>query len=493
MAKTLTIAGSNFLTYYKTSTARIRETLRKTNVMNMEIVTKSISNAPQEGSEIVFKDGSRFLFGGFISRVQPLETGKGQLFNFEVEASDYAYIFNSKIARRAYTNQTLAYIVTDLMGEYVDASYGFDLTNVQTGPIVESISFNHISIRACFEKLAKTTGFVWWVDYEKKLYFQTNTTSTAPETVTDSSGNISSVDIAYDTSQVRNSVIVIGNSEGVESLVTITQTFTGDGDTRTWQFETTPSTISGITLNGVAKSISPIESAGATDYFIYSASQLYLQVSAANPTPAIADSIVITYYNKLAIITQLRDVDSIAFFEALDGGDGIYEYTIKDTTILTLDEAAARAQQELEQFSMPLVEGKIVTRSGLLASPTNVFKPGQVLTVNLPTQGLATDTAFLIQEVGIEVLDGSSSEYIYTIKFGGKIVGIQEFLEMLAAQQSDGTSIDDNPEEILTIEGVSDALEMSDTDTPASMSKDTPPYHYTSTTPVGKWNLSEWA
>lgn len=256
MSKTLTIAGVNYLPYYKTSTAKIKETLRKTNVMNLEIVTKGIANAPQEGAEIVFKDSTRFLFGGYISRVQPKETGKGDLFNFSVEASDYAYIFNSKIARRAYSNKTLLYIVTDLMGEYVDASYGYDLTNVQTGPVIDTISFDHVSIRKCFEKLANTTGYVWWVDYEKKLYFQTPTTDAAPETITDSSANIDSVNINYDTAQVRNSVIVIGSTNGIQSLDLVAEHFEGDGETRSWELANKPSQVSTIELAGVSKQFS---------------------------------------------------------------------------------------------------------------------------------------------------------------------------------------------------------------------------------------------
>src|SRR5215211_9197081 len=154
MAKTLTISGANFLPQYITNSARIRETVQnKSNVMTLDIVVHPGEDAPGEGSEIVFKDGSRFLFAGYISKISPEETGEGQLFKYAVEASDYSYIFNNKIARRSYTNHTLAYIVADLMDTYVDSSYGFDITNVATGPTIPSITFDHISIRKCFEKL----------------------------------------------------------------------------------------------------------------------------------------------------------------------------------------------------------------------------------------------------------------------------------------------------------------------------------------------------
>jgi hypothetical protein len=493
MAKTLTIAGVNYLPYYKTNTAKIRETLRKTNVMNLEIVTKGIANAPQEGGELIFKDGSRFLFGGFISRVQPVEIGKGSVFNFDVEVSDYSYIFNSKIVRRAYENETLNDIVTDLMGEYVAASYGFNLTNVDTGPTIDTVSFDHITVKAALDKLAKLTGYVWWVDYELKLYFTTQTATPAPETITDSSNNVDSINISYDTSQVRNSVIIIGSTDGVESADLVAEHFEGDGETRAWELGAKPSTVSSIELNASSEQFSLDLNERDTDVFVYSYAQQSFRLTDAQATPGVGDDIDIEYYPRIPTIEQLTDPASIAFFAALDGGDGVYEMTIRDSSIGSIEEANARALQELEEYSMPLVDGKVTTRSGLL-SGGSIFKPGQVLTVNLPTEGLSSDTAFLIQEVRVELRETSASttEYIYTIRFGGKVVGIQEFLETLAAQQGAGEETADATE-ILTIEHVVETLEFDDSATPITHSIDTPPYEYgPSGSPMGKWGLSEW-
>src|ERR1043165_6740200 len=139
MSKTLTIAGSSFLSQYKTNSARITESVDRAGVMTMTIVTNPPQSIPQEGSEVVFKDGTRYLFGGYISKVEPQEIGIGQLFTCKVEVSDYSYLFNSKMASRGYTNHTLKYIVEDLLSSYVTSAYGFDTTNVNTGPTIDSI------------------------------------------------------------------------------------------------------------------------------------------------------------------------------------------------------------------------------------------------------------------------------------------------------------------------------------------------------------------
>ena len=456
--------------------------------MNMQIVVLPGDNIPQEGSEIVFKDGSRFLFGGFISRTKPTETGEGQMFVYDIEASDYSFIFGSKTARRAYSNTTLKVIVEDLMATYIDASYGFTTTNVATGPTIDSITFDHISIRKCFEKLQKLTGYVWYVDYQKNLFFTTQIATPAPESFTDSSANFYEVNISYDTAQVRNSVICIGSDEGEQSSSYSEQSFTGDGETRSWQLDDKPSYVVFIKVNGVSKQFSLDANERDTDIFTYSFSGSSFRQTTAQTTLTGSDTITIRYYPRVPIVVQKTSASSIAFFSTLDGGDGVYEYTIKEPAITSKASASDRAQQELDEFSMPLVNGVIKTRTGLLAGGS-IFTPGQVLTINLPTHGITTDSAFLIQEVNITLReDGTNTEYEYEIRFGGKIVGVQEFLESLVSENGEVANVDN----IVTIEQISDEEEVDDSQA-LTHTIATPPYHYTSGTPVGKWNLSEWS
>ena len=456
--------------------------------MNLNFTVKPGQNTPREGSEIIFKDGSRFLFGGYISRIQPEEVGEGQLFIYAIEASDYSYIFNNKVAARAYTNQTLAYIVADLMGTYVDASYGFTVTNVATGPMIDSITFDHISIRKCLEKLQKLTGYVWLVDYQKNLYFQLPSADAAPEQITDSSANFQDISIAYDTSQVRNSVTVIGSDDGEQSATTVAETFTGDGETRAWELNDKPSSVLSIQLNGVTKQFSLDVNERDTDVFVYSFSGSSLRLTDAQPTPTGSDTVVITYYPRIPIIAQSEDAASIAFFAAKDGGDGVYQYTVKETSVTSKASAAVRAVQELDEFSMPLVNGQFTTRTSLL-SGGSIFMAGQYLTVNLPTYDIDTDSAFLIQEVNVTLEENSgATEYIYQVRFGGKLTGVREFLESLASETSEVQDVT----QILTLKQIADAAAVVD-DTPTHANF-TPPFQYgPAGSPQGVWGLSEWS
>jgi hypothetical protein len=492
MARSLSINGSNFLPQYKTNSARIRKLIQnKSDVMNMQITVKSGQSRPTEGAVCIFSDGARKLFYGYVSNVNPTnEIGEGQLITYNVEVSDLGSIFDSKIVRRAYTNATLFAIVDDIITSYVEGGYGIDTTNVATGPTIASVVFDHISIRKCFEKLNKLTGYIWWVDYDSNLYFQETDVTPAPESITDTSNNFFEVSVSYDTSQVRNSVIVIGSPDGQESLSTNTQTFTGDGQTRSWSLEDKPSTVVSVKVNGVSKQYSLDVNERDTDDFVYSFSGQSITQTVAGTTLTGSDTLEIVYYPRIDIVAQKVDQDSINYFAVLDGGDGTREYTIKDSSITSKSEALVRAQQELDEFSMPLVEGVFKTRTGLLTAGS-YFAPGQLLTVNLPSYGISTDTTFLIQEVLVEMNETASTvEYVYTVRFGGRLAGVREFLESLASTSVETT----DPSKIITIESVQDLVVMEEHASSPSKINQTPPFDYgPAGNPQGRWNLSEWA
>ena len=129
---------------------------------------------PQEGQEIIFKDGSRFLFAGFISRISPVEVGEGELFIYRIEATDYTYVLLNKNAQKSYENRTLKYIVEDLISTYVDSGYSITTTNVDTGPTIDTIAFDHINLKKCYLfcsaiRLLLKCGTIYAINYTYTL------------------------------------------------------------------------------------------------------------------------------------------------------------------------------------------------------------------------------------------------------------------------------------------------------------------------------------
>lgn len=490
MAIAITIAGSNLTSQYQTGSLKITERLQnKSNSCQLTIVKKSSGTAPAQGSSISITDGARKLFEGFITQSDPTEHGIGSLIVYNIEATDYTYLLSAREAQIAYADATLEEIVEDLLDRYAsDAS--FNTSAVATGPTLSTITFDHISLRACFEKLAKRTGYVWTVDYDKNITFALPTATAAPESIRDSApSNHEEVTIEYDVSQVRNVVRVIGSEDGEASESSTSQEFTADGTTRSWELDDRPHSIIDITVDGVSKQFSLDVNERDDDDFVYSFSGRTVKVALNGAVPSNGQTIVVYFYPRVPIIVERRDLSSIAFFAALEGGDGTHFYTVKDTSIASKSEARDRADQELAEFADPLANGSFKTRSDMLGGGS-IFEPGQYLTVNLPSWGISSDTAFLIQEVKISLTESNTGiTYHYEVRFGGKLVGVQEFLESLASPAEDTQE----SEEIKTIFGVQDSFVVEENAAP-TQAEITGNFEYgPAGSPQGKWNLSEYA
>ena len=502
---TLTINGSDFLPQYKTNSAKIKERVAsKVNTLRLIITKKSGESIPQEGKEIILKDGSRYLFGGYITKVNPLEVGEGQMFIYEVEAADYSWILVNKNAQKSYASQTLEYIAEDLLSEYVDSGYSLNTDNIQTGPTINTIAFDHINLRKCFEKLAKVTGYEWWIGYDKKVYFQSKLYTAAAESITDSSNNFIDIGIQYDVSQVKNYIIIKGGKEETSSY--FSQTFKGDGKAREWILREKPTTMEFIKLNTVSKNygIDPLDEDTGND-FMFNYQEKYIRCTATTGTPGTGDEIEVSYKYQVPIIVSLKSATSIAAMKVIEGGDGIHAYSFKEPSIESKKEARQRALKILGEYADPLVIGEFRTRTGLLQAGT-IFAPGQLLTVNLPTWNINSDTEYLIQEVNINLFgDGTNIEYNYSIKFGGKLTGVKEWLESLAGKEDvvlDTQEIDRieaiaetmTIEETITKDGnarsVSESITIAEAITCTNV---TPPFKWApSATKEAVWDLFEW-
>lgn len=460
---TLTINATNFLPQYKTGSAKISELLlNQGNTMEMEIVQKTGQSAPAVGKEIIFKDGSRYLFAGFITKCTPTEYGVGQAVIWKIECTDYTYILINKSVQGAYENKTLAYIVDDILDMSVDASYGITDTNVATGPTIETINFNHISVRQALENLAKVTGYVWWVDYTKDIHFVAqNTGATAPESFKDSvPTNHESLMITYDLAQVRNDITVIG---GVQESSSYSQVFLGDTFAREWVLLEKVFTMTSIELDTgagyVTKNVGvdPKDDELGND-FMYNPERGAIRCTATTTTPNATSKVKVTYTYPLNVLTEVKSAPSITLMQGLEGGDGIHAHTINDSTIVSNGQAQQRALKELDDFQFPTVVGKVITRTGLLTAGS-YFHPGQIVTINSSTYGIASDTPYMIQKVVTTLVEsGSAIEYFYDISFGGRNIGVVDFLQALASPESPL----DTSGQITKIQALADILTISE-------------------------------
>lgn len=396
----------------------------KVNTCKFQLEKLSSETKPEEGQEIVITKDSVKMFAGFITSCREAEIGEADLLIYNITAIDYSHYLQRKKVAENYQDKTLKQIVEDIVSNYVDSSV--TTNNVDTGPTIASINFSYIHPLACFEKLARVTNYSWYIDYDKDIHFFRVENNPAPEQLTENSLNWRDLVVTPDISQLRNRVYVRGgNYLSTEQ----TQSFEADGEEDTWWLKAKPKNLT-IKEDTVSKTIGieNLQDEGSYDYMMNYQEKSIRRV-AGKPSSGTVIECKFKYY--IRVLVECLEDTSIDAMKALNlGGDGIYDHFINDDSILTKEEARKRAQADLADYSDPLIEGQFETTTSALESGS-IFRSGQLLTINIDSRSL--NNTYVIQKVVTKSIN--EDNYIYEIHFGGRLLGLVDFLKNIAEKE----------------------------------------------------------
>ena len=127
---------------------------------------------------------------------------------------------------------------------------------------------------------------------------------------------------------------------------------------------------------------------------------------------------------------QYDDPDSQAYMARIEPGtDGIYEYTIVDSSLVTNEQLRARALAEKEMYAWPIVTVRYATRDKRTA-------PGKTVHVNMTSPPCFGD--FLIQDVQIDQIHDESDVLTprYTVTASSMRMDLNDLLLALTTPQA---------------------------------------------------------
>jgi hypothetical protein len=418
LARVITIAGTDRTADIKLDEFSVEQVLTSQED-NCTFTVKSGAK-PTAGQEIVVTDGGVKLFAGIIDVVQDDPRTPGVTF-YKCQARDYTYQLDRKLVVETYENQAADVIVRDILTKYCS---GFTATNVKTGaPTVEYIVFDYRRPSECFRELSDYCGWDWYVDYNKDVWFFNPSSLATPAPVPiEVNTDVRRLKHDIETEGLRNRVYVRGGTMLSDPW---TYEVKADGAARAWVLPHKPHDIS-LTVGGVAKTVGVENLHEEANYnYMMNFQEKYVRASTQTATPAAGTTLAFTYKYDIDVITMVEDVASQNAVKAVQGGDGVYEHSIVDDSLTTIDAAEAAGNADLREHANPRVKGSFETEIGGWA-------PGQLVTINLPSRGI-TGT-FLIQKVTITPATPESRTY--RVEYGGRLLGIADWLQALwKAQQ----------------------------------------------------------
>ena len=325
---------------------------------------------------------------------------------WQIRATDMHYAADKRLAAKAYQNEAVDDIVTDLYTEYL-LDEGIGIGQIDAGIELEEAVFNYVRVSDALDALAERVGYWWRIDESKNLYFLDRGTNTAPFTADGGVMLDESIKVESSNPKYRN-IQVIRGARDITSVQTEIQK--GDGEKQSFVVGYPIARVPEIqiSIGGGAWQAQTVGIRGVeegTDWFWSGGDNTITQASEETPL-AEADRIKIEYRGEFPVVIISRNPGEIESRKEIENaGTGFVEESINDSSQSTREAAFQLAAQLLEKYS---TIGRTVTfttrQRGLL--------PGQLITVDLPRYKLSSQ--MLIESV--QERDESGTEMRYQVK-----------------------------------------------------------------------------
>ncbi len=419
--------------------AEIDDNVESRSVAYFDIVDESAAFTFEVGNPVsVEKPSGTPIWKGVL--LKPVCVRYGSLTVWEMTAVDWHYLADKRLVAASYLNQPAGTIVESIRSTYL-AEEGVVVGNIETGPTVTTAVFNYVGADRAIGKLAELAGFTWWIDLDKRLYFQARESTAAPWQL--SAQNMLDRAPTVDKSQplYRNRQYVRGGFDKTELQ---TEHFAGDSERRTFTVGYPIAEVPTVTLNGGAQTVGILGIDSGKDWYWNKESKEIVQDSAGTVLVAV-DDLQVDYIGLYPIVAVSEDLSLIAARAAAEtSGSGKVEAIIDDRTLDEREQAFELAAAKILRNAVDSYTVKFeTTRPGLAV--------GQLITVDGPLMGMPDGEKLLVANVQRKVWADHDEWKVTAV--GGPVVEDWTFYIDQLADKADVFVVRDNitEDEILTI------------------------------------------
>ncbi|MDD5081786.1 MAG: hypothetical protein PHU08_00290 [Dehalococcoidales bacterium] len=332
------------------------------------------------------------IFAGFIDNPGKTRMAPGSGLLHEISCMDNHYLADKRLVIRSYANQTAGYIVNELLTDYL-AGEGITAGEIQDGPTIQSAVFNYVKASEALDALKELSGFTWYIDENKDLYFVDRSTYTAPwqldwvnHRALKGSSHLSTGNPLY-----RNRQYIRGG-KGLTSLQTLH--FTGDGVLQSFILGYPLALEPTITEDAAAMTvgIKGIET-GFDYYWNKGDNSIY-----ADTAPGVGVDVEVQYYGQYPLITLSVDAAGQVARQAIEGGTGYVEDIVTESQHETAEAVQESASAKLTVYCQEAEKFTYQTHTSGLA-------PGQLQEITYAPFGFAAHE-MLIESIHITAEGG---------------------------------------------------------------------------------------
>ena len=312
----------------------------------------------KKGQPVDVYDGEELIFSGVIETAIKIKNTFDMV--HDVSCIDWHYLADKRIMAKAYENEQAGDIIKDIISTYL-VDEGVTQGTIQDGALVTEAVFNYVPITDAINAITEKAGFLWYIDYDKKLYFMERGTEQAPFPVTNKDMQKGSIEFVNGNPQYRNKQYIKGGKDITDPQ---TQNFKGDGVNQTFVTGYPIAKVPTVTLNSVSQTVGIRGLDENKDWYWSKGDNTVTQESSDTPITSV-DTLSITYQGEFDIVVITMLAEEIDRNKNIEGvGTGIVEDVFDDKSITTRLAAFELANSKIKKICKGIEPAEIFDNEG---------------------------------------------------------------------------------------------------------------------------------
>jgi hypothetical protein len=388
-------------------------------------ITSDMGATIDKGKEIqLYSPTGVYLWGGVIVDISEYEEIQNILY-YDLVVEDYSILTTRSLAKIAYENRTIDYIVKDLINRYlgntVDTDYDF---GIREGIIEENLItlsnqiFNYLDIYQCLDILSQY-GYIWNIDKDKKLNFHSIGYQVNDNILDNEAGTFSFYNFKRKRSiaNYRNYQLTRGNKMLTNYREDEIPSPLPDGEVKSFTVKFPIAKTPRIEIDGVDQSVgvNGIDSESDFDWF-WSYESNIISCSDSDAAPGVGVEIRVNYYGLVPILVGSKNPDEIA-------ANGLYEHYTKNDNLNSIEDALFFTQELLSKYSETADKISFDLYE-------KIFNPMERFKINHSVFGISNEM-FFVESVTWDSsqIDENNIVYHYNVLDGAALGGWEEIFK----------------------------------------------------------------
>lgn len=380
----------------KQNSLKIRDALSERDTASMVLLNRDNDWRPQLGERVdIFWDGDLSWAGTVEDFETELILSPQPCAVIRLSAVDFNQLADRRLVVESFqtAGQTAGSIVRYILENYLFPD-GVVEGLIEDGPGVVRAAFNYAMVSDCFNELCERTGYVWYIDQHRRLFFHDRASLQAGFDLSDVNAPFSKFNVQESRSAYRNRQYLRGGDASTDER---TERLVGDGESKVFHLIFPAAEVISVKVNSVTKTLGYRRNDEGKDFYWARDDK---DVSQDDDAAAVAegDFVDVTYRGLFPIVAVSELVAEIAQRASIEDNSGVYESMTEDQLVDDLDLAVEKINGLLNRFGVLNPDVSYETDRFLMAA-------GFVQMLNLTDEQVAADV--LITSCELQYLDAA--------------------------------------------------------------------------------------